>query len=920
MHGMSLWLAGLMTHQIPCSYDQPINTTCPYCGVGCGVVATCTKKDGIQISGDPDHPANQGRLCSKGTHLGHTLWLDDRLLHPLIDGKEASWDEALTKIASQFQTIIERDGPDAIAMYVSGQFLTEDYYVANKFMKGALGTANIDTNSRLCMASTVAGHKRAFGADTVPNCYEDIESAELIVLVGSNLAWCHPILFQRIEALREERPALKVVCIDPRKTTTAESSDHHIALAPGTDVALFNGLLTFLNANDHFDHDYIDHHIENADACLEAAARLSLAQIADITQLSVEELLAFYELFGANQRVVTLFSQGVNQSSAGTDKVNAILNCHLFTGRIGKEGAGPLSLTGQPNAMGGREVGGLANQLACHMELDNAQHREIVRTFWGYETIAQKPGLKAVELFEAVERGDIQAIWIMATNPVDSMPDADFVKLALQKCPLVIVSDVTRETDTAQLADILLPSAAWGEKSGTVTNSERRISRQNAFLHLPGQAKPDWWQITQVAQGMGYGDQFSYTSAHDIFIEYAQLSAYQNEGQRDFDISGLSDLSSQDYDALKPTLWPCIKQADGSLKEQKRFFQHGGFYRPNKKALAVETVFQPPRSSPSRSYPFSLNTGRIRDQWHTMTRTAKTSHLLKHISEPFVEINPEDALAATIKEADIVKVKSPAGSVLLRAKLTKSVARGHVFAPFHWSERYASNARVDKLVAAHRDPVSGQPESKITPVNISLFRPNGFGYVFTRKRPDPNWLHKTFNKTKFYWAVYGVENGYVIELAGAVYQDDEMSRLYHLLEIKDIEGVQICEQVDSKMKNLRRAYFDHEKLLALMILSPQQISLARSYITSIFNETFDNSNDKFSLLYGHPPPDQPDKGEIICSCFNVGEKEIVEAAQVNNIRTVKEVGDCLKAGTNCGSCRSEIMKILERNTAPAAAK
>lgn len=909
-----------MTHQTPPYKNRCINTTCPYCGVGCGVLATCTKNDGVQISGDPNHPANQGRLCSKGTNLGHTLSLDDRLLTPLIDGKEASWDEALNKIAAHLQTIVKRDGADAIAMYVSGQFLTEDYYVANKFMKGALGTANIDTNSRLCMASTVAGHKRAFGTDTVPTCYEDIESADLIVLVGSNLAWCHPILFQRIEALREARPEVKVVCIDPRKTATAESSDHYIALAPGSDVALFNGLLTYLKTNDQFDDDFINHHIENADACLEAAESLSIEQIAETTQLSVNELLAFYELFADTPRVVTMFSQGVNQSSAGTDKVNAILNCHLFTGRIGKEGSGPLSLTGQPNAMGGREVGGLANQLACHMELENADHREIVSSFWGYETIAQKPGLKAVELFKAVERGDIKAIWIMATNPVDSMPDADFVKLALQKCPLVIVSDVTRETDTTQLADILLPSAAWGEKSGTVTNSERRISRQNAFLGLPGKAKPDWWQIAQIAKRMGHGDTFAYTSAHDIFIEYAKLSGYQNDGQRDFDISGLSDLSLQDYDELKPTLWPCVKQADGTIKEHKRFFKKGQFYRPNKKALAVATPFQPPRSSPSSSYPFSLNTGRIRDQWHTMTRTAKTSNLFKHINEPFLEINPENALGSNIKEADIVKVKTSIGHVLLRAKLTKSVTKGHVFAPFHWSEQYASNARVDKLIASHTDPVSGQPESKITPVNIAPFCPDGFGYLFTRKRPDPNWLHKSFNNTEFYWAVYGVENGYVIEVAGDVYHNDKTRSLNHLLGLKDKEKVQVCEQVDAKMNHVRRAYFSHEKLEALMILSPRPISLSRSFVTSMFNATFESSNDKFAMLYGHPPPDQPDKGEIICSCFNVGEKEIIQAAQESNIETVKGIGDCLKAGTNCGSCRSEIMKILERTKAPVAAE
>ncbi|RWE22983.1 MAG: nitrate reductase, partial [Mesorhizobium sp.] len=535
---------------------REVRTTCPYCGVGCGVLAKVAADGEVSVRGDPDHPANFGRLCSKGSALAETIGLDGRLLYPEIEGHRVGWDEALDRVASTFSRTIAEHGPDAVAFYVSGQLLTEDYYLANKLMKGFVGSANIDTNSRLCMASSVAGHRRAFGSDTVPGCYEDLELADLIVLVGSNLAWCHPVLYQRIAAAREKRPDMKIVLVDPRRTMTADIADLHLAIAPDGDTALFSGLLAYLARNDALDRAYIATHTSGFRETLAAAETLDLACIAAATGLGEDELLQFYELFAATQKTVTVYSQGVNQSSQGTDKVNAIINCHLATGRIGKPGAGPFSVTGQPNAMGGREVGGLANMLAAHMEIENPAHRARVRRFWNSPTVPERPGLKAVDMFKAVADGRIKALWIMATNPVDSMPDADTVQAAIKACPFVVVSDVLEHTDTVRHANVRLPATAWGEKDGTVTNSERRISRQRPFLASPGEARHDWWIIAEVARRMGFGEAFGHETPGAIFAEHATLSGFENDGARDFDIGGYGGVDAQAYETLAPFQWP----------------------------------------------------------------------------------------------------------------------------------------------------------------------------------------------------------------------------------------------------------------------------------------------------------------------------------------------------------------------------
>ncbi|MEM5584532.1 molybdopterin-dependent oxidoreductase [Roseibium sp. AS2] len=868
-------------------------TCCPYCGVGCGVIATRHGDGSVSVAGDPEHPANYGRLCSKGSALGETLSLEDRLLHPEIAGRRAGWDEALDLVADKFTTAIRDHGPDSVAFYVSGQILTEDYYVANKLMKGFIGSANIDTNSRLCMASSVAGHRRAFGADTVPGTYEDLELADLVVLVGSNLAWCHPVLFQRLEAARAANPAMRIVVIDPRETATCALADLHLALAPDTDVALFNGLLAFLAETDALDHAYLANHTRGLDQALAAAGPCDVKRIAAETGLPPQDVALFYTMVARTSKTVTVYSQGVNQSVVGTDKVNAIINTHLATGRIGKPGMGPFSVTGQPNAMGGREVGGLANMLAAHMEIDNPGHRTLVQDFWNSPVMAETPGLKAVDLFKAVKAGRIKALWIMATSPVDSLPDADDVAAALKTCPFVAVSEVTRAADTVPFADVLLPAAAWGEKDGTVTNSERRISRQRRFMDLPGDARPDWWQLADVARRMGFADAFAYRGPAQIFREHAALSAVGNNGRRDFDLGGLADISEDDYDAQPPVQWP---QAQKGGSEETRFFGSGGFFTRDGKANLVPTAFKAPEKH-GRTYPFTLNTGRIRDQWHTMTRTGMTARLASHIAEPFAEIHPEDAAPLGISAADLVEVKSPFGKVTLRAQLTERVRKGTVFVPMHWTDQFAASARIDTVVAPRTDPVSGQPGSKFTPVSVKRSAMIWHGFAILRQRPR--------DIPADYWAIARVEDGYRLELAGSGAPDleDLATRLAG-------DTGEMLRFHDAASGQLRVAVWQENTLQALIYLGAEPVAVSRGWACGLLAEAAGQPGLRHRVLAGRAPADRPDPGAIVCSCFQVGANQIADAVQAG-ADSVKAVGTCLKAGTNCGSCRSEIRMLID---------
>ncbi len=875
--------------------DDWTRTTCPYCGVGCGVLAKTNPDGSVAIKGDLEHPANFGRLCSKGATLGETLSLDGRLLRPVVDGAPASWETALDCVAKTFSETIAAHGPDSVALFVSGQLLIEDYYVANKLMKGFVGSANIDTNSRLCMASSVAGHRRAFGADTVPGVYEDLEEADCVVLVGSNLAWCHPVLFQRLMAAHEKR-GTKLVVVDPRATATSEAAELHLPLAPGSDVALFAGLLAHLERAGAVDAAYIAAHTQGFEAALAEALKLDVDAVAAITELPRAKLAAFYDLFARNERVVTVYSQGVNQSSAGTDKVNAILNCHLATGRIGRPGMGPFSVTGQPNAMGGREVGGLANMLAAHLDIDNPAHRRLVQDFWGSPRICAKPGLKAVDLFLAVAQGRIKALWIMGTNPVDSMPEANAVRAAIHACPFVVVSDVVASTDTTALARVLLPSVAWGEKDGTVSNSERRMSRQRSFLPPPGEAMPDWRQIVEVARRMGFADAFAYERPADVFREYARLTTTQNDGARDLDLGGVADVSDEDYETLAPFQWP---RRRGVAGDTTRFFANGRFYHPDSKARFVATPHRPPASAISPDYPLILNTGRIRDQWHTMTRSGKAARLMAHIGEPFVEMHPADAAATGLAPADLAVIESANGCVVLRVIVSERQRRGSVFAPMHWTDQFAANARVDALVRAATDPVSGQPELKITPVSARRFEAAWHAFAVATRR--------IVTTGADHFAVAPAKAGWRAELAGLSASEDWAAFARAVLSLDD--DAEILAYRDAATGQHRFVAFSDAKMVGALFAAREPVSVARAFIAEQLGRDFAPA-DRLRLLAGCPGTEARDRGATVCACFDVGRNEILEAS-AGGCRSVAAIGEKLKAGTNCGSCRIEIARLVE---------
>ncbi|MBV2360612.1 molybdopterin-dependent oxidoreductase [Thalassococcus sp. CAU 1522] len=873
-----------------------MRTTCPYCGVGCGVIAARDDAGRWTAKGDPDHPANLGRLCSKGSALGETLGLDDRLLAPRVNGQETGWDSALSLVAQRFTDAIAAHGPDSVAFYVSGQLLTEDYYVANKLMKGFIGSANIDTNSRLCMASSVAGHKRAFGSDTVPGLYTDLEEADLVVLTGSNLAWCHPVLFQRLAAAKAARPGLRVVTIDPRRTATTELGDLHLALKPGSDVALFNGLLAHLHEVGAIDAGFVGAHVSGFDAALDAARNDPPAT----TGLSEADLAAFYALWARTEKVVTVYSQGVNQSSSGSDKVNAILNCHLATGRIGKPGMGPFSVTGQPNAMGGREVGGLANMLACHLDIENAEHRAAVRDFWDAPTIATQPGLKAVDMFRAVADGRIKALWIIHTNPAVSMPEADAVRDAIAGCDFVVVSDITARNDTARLADVLLPASAWGEKDGTVTNSERCISRQRAFLPARGQARPDWAILAEIGRRMGFVRAFDYETPAEIFREYAALSGIAGKLGRDFDISALSDLSDAEYEALSPVRWPVTAARTGG-----RFFGDGRFFTPDGRARMLPLRSRAPAQVPDAEHPFVLNTGRVRDHWHTMTRTALSPRLSAHLAEPFLELHPEDALALGLKSAELAEVTTTRGRAVLRVMVTDRVRKGEVFAPMHWTGETASHGRIDALVPAITDPVSGQPESKAAPCAIAPLPVAAYAFALSRAEPRPD--------EAAYWAKARTADGWRLELALSETPDDWASYARAVLGLSD-EAAPLMV-TDARRGLARLAFFEAGRLQAALFAGPQPVALSRSYLAGQLAAEIDAA-----ILSGVPGADRPDPGATICACFDIGVNTIRTAIADQRLTSVEAIGAALRAGTNCGSCRPELAALLAETAKPMAAE
>lgn len=880
-------------------------TTCAYCGVGCGVEAKVNAQGLLDIRGDKDHPANYGKLCSKGLALGETVSHQGRLLHPVIDGIDSDWPAALNHVATQFSETIKEFGPDSVAFYASGQLLTEDYYVANKLMKGFIGSGNIDTNSRLCMSSSVVGHKRAFGSDTVPICYQDLENAEMVVLAGSNLAWCHPVLFQRLKEAKQQRPDLFIVVIDPRETDCISIADLHLAIDPGTDVSLFNGLLSYLAENKKINSEYIDQYTQGFDLALKSAQIDSADQQQLIKKLNIgkQQLQLFYQKFANTEKVLTIYSQGINQSSQGSDKVNSILNCHLATGRIGKAGMGPFSVTGQPNAMGGREVGGLANTLAAHMEFENPIEHNLISKFWKTDNLASSPGLKAVDLFDAIEEGKVKAIWIMATNPVVSLPNSNKIIAALEKCPLVVVSDCIKDTATTRLANVLLPAQGWSEKSGTVTNSERRISRQRRLLPTPGEGKADWWIISEVAKRMGFAHAFNYTHEGEIFTEHAQMTTLGNEDgkARDLNLIGLTTLDDKGYGALKPQQWPVTALQETIIHQ--RMFSDNVFFTDSKKAQFIAVNHQVPQASCTDNYPLLLNSGRIRDHWHTMTRTGLSKRLSAHISEPFINITSIEAQKQQLVNGDLVKISSITGFAVVRVSISSTVKEGQAFMPIHWNQTNAKQASVCALISAYTDQNSGQPELKATPVKIEKWDFNSEALFLSRTE---------IKLKKFdYWIKQKVANGYLYRIADRRPAIELKDCLASLIKSTRGKNLRYCHN-SKKMPVYRYANIQNQNIICAYIVATNLQQQALDWIQQLLELSTDTTIER-SIVSG-VAEGKLKEGKIVCACKQVGENTIKNAIKAQTCPNIENISQNTQAGTGCGSCVPDIEQLIEAHS------
>ncbi|SDE74076.1 ferredoxin-nitrate reductase [Cellulophaga baltica] len=693
-------------------------TICSYCGVGCGIVVEKDSKGVLSVEGDENYPVNSGMLCSKGKNLNYVAQdTSDRILYPEMRWsrnhplQRVSWETAFDRAAAVFKSIIAKHGPDSVGFYVSGQCLTEEYYLANKIIKGFIGSNNIDTNSRLCMSSAVVGYKKTVGDDAVPIAYADIELADCFLIAGANPAWCHPILFRRLEKHKEENPNVKIIVVDPRKTQTCASADLHLQILPGTDVLLFNAIARLLIEKKKIDKNFIKKHTENFEACKASAFELTIRQAADKCGIPADEIKKAAQYIGNAKGFISMWTMGLNQSVIGVSKNVSLLNLSLLTGQIGKPGSGPFSLTGQPNAMGGREVGGMANLLAAHKDLSNPEHRKEVADFWGGKPIQEKPGYTATEMFDALDEGKLKAIWIICTNPVVSMPNSNKIERALKKASFVVVQEISHNSETTKFADLVLPAAGWLEKEGTMTNSERRISYLPKVIDAPGEALPDAEILWRFAQAMDF-EGFNYTNASEVYDEHCLLTK-----GTDIDISGLSYSRLKNEGSFQ---WPVPHNTHPGTP---RLFTDLVFSTPDKKAHfnAPAEVYNTSEET-NIEYPLILNTGRVRDQWHTRTKTGKVNRLLTHIPHPYLEMNKVDAFLRRLKEGDIAVIKSRRGEVQVKVTINYDIREQVVFMPMHWGKVLNNDfGRANNLTNDIVDPVSKEPDFKYCAVQVAKY-------------------------------------------------------------------------------------------------------------------------------------------------------------------------------------------------------
>ncbi|MFZ6800987.1 molybdopterin-dependent oxidoreductase [Undibacterium sp. Di24W] len=916
-------------------------STCCYCGVGCGVII---ESDGVQVTGvrgDPDHPANFGKLCSKGSNLHLSakplLQQQVRALYPesrtdrTQTRQRIDWDSCLDSMVDKFAATIKEHGPDSVGFYISGQLLTEDYYVFNKLAKGLIGTNNIDSNSRLCMSSAVAGYKQTLGSDAPPCSYEDIDHTDLLFIAGSNTAFAHPILYRRIERAREKNPNLKMIVVDPRRTDTARDADLHLAILPGTDVALFNGLLHLCLWDDTLDHNFITQHTDGFAELKKTVRDFTPTMVAQICGIKELDLHQAAQWFGQAKAALSLYCQGLNQSAAGTAKNAALINLHLATGQIGNPGAGPFSLTGQPNAMGGREVGGMANLLSGHRDLSNPDHRAEVAALWGVDNVPAQPGKTAVELFEAVRQGDIKLLWIVCTNPAQSMPDQNLIREALLKAELVIVQDAYASTATVPYADILLPASTWSEKSGTVTNSERRISRVNAAIDAPGEARHDWEIAAQFAQKLALklnksAPFFSYASPEEIWNEHRATTS-----GRDLDITGLS------YDILQtqgPQQWP---YHTGASTGKARLYEDHQFATVNGRARFVNTRYMPTVEKTNPRYPFALTTGRLRDHWHGMSRTGTVAQLFAHAAEPVIEMAAQDMERRFIKNGDLVEVSNGRGMQRLIASASDTLKAGQAFIAMHWGEEFVSGAVSNETNKEHTsygvntlcnptiDPDSKQPELKHTAVKI-VKAECPWQFLVIAWLDEAKILSIQQGLRQFYGKfAYASCVPFGRDKQGLLFRAAHTSAVDHDITeqiecLMGIHGAAVLRYDDKKRGNSRHLLLGQNEYGSTL----QAIALAgdisaEHWLRVLIDDQTSIQQTK-SLLLNEAPPTQDVnmvRDKIICTCLNVGERQIQSEIKKLNEHfsdTKKDVLQHLKqrlrCGTNCGSCVPEIKQMI----------
>ena len=933
-------------------------STCPYCGVGCGVIIETrgTPSGGeriVGVRGDPEHPANFGRLCSKGSTLHLTaspeVTQQTRLLQPMqrlqrgAEPQAIGWDSALDWASTRFTDILQRHGPNAVGFYVSGQLLTEDYYVFNKLAKGLIGTNNIDTNSRLCMSSAVAGYKQTLGADAPPACYDDLGLADTIFIVGSNTAYAHPILFRRIEDAKRANPKLKIIYCDPRRTDTAEIADLFLPLQPGADVMLFNGMLHIMLWEGWLDTAYIAAHTHGFESLKAMVRECTPEVVAQVCGIKKEDLFAAAKLFVGVQdaqrgATLSLYCQGLNQSSSGTAKNTALINLHLATGQIGKPGAGPFSLTGQPNAMGGREVGGLANLLGAHRDLANPVHRAEVAALWGIPEVPSTPGKTAVEMFQAAADGEIKALWIACTNPAQSMPDQATVRRALERAEFVVVQEAFATTATTRFADLLLPATTWGEKEGTVTNSERRISRVRAAVKPPGDARHDWHIAVQFAQRLEaarleaarpqapHGSLFPYTSPESVWVEHRESTR-----GRDLDITGMS------YAMLEhaPQQWPL---PEGATQGKARLYEDGVFPMPDGKARFIAAPYKGVAEPRESRYPFSLTTGRLRDQWHGMSRTGTLGRLFGHVSEPAVQMHPQDMARQGFKDGDLAFVTSKRGSIVVPVQASAELGLSQTFMAMHWGEEFLSGqastgqrlAGVNALTTSAYCPDSKQPEFKHTaikvlkadlPWNLLAVAWLPSDQVLSIRRELQALMARfpfasctPFSNNVPTDGTQAERSGVLFRAAGHEAPPDEL--LQHIEAILNLNGSDVLRYLDKKRGQRRAVKLVHgDKDVTLEGFMLGGDTSAQSWIKTLLQDELPAHTYGRALLVpgATPPIAVVSRGKPVCACFNVTDVAIdahLARCSGSDKDRLASLQTTLKCGTNCGSCVPQLQRMV----------